>query len=176
MAVDRVVAPLLRVPLFAGLKPLQITEIARQAERLRFRRGQIITKAGQQGDGAFLIVSGDAACVERPELLATPEPIAPGSLVGEMAMLIEHEFGSTVIAEGELVLSLKITRAALHAQMLDDSALAEHLRSRIAERLRRVQEELRLIDGALAACSAEPIDEGDEAEALPVVPKIARAS
>jgi hypothetical protein len=35
MAIDRVVAPLLRVPLFAGLKPLQITEIARQAEKLR---------------------------------------------------------------------------------------------------------------------------------------------
>ena len=30
MAIDKLIAPLLRVPLFAGLKPLQITEIARQ--------------------------------------------------------------------------------------------------------------------------------------------------
>jgi CRP-like cAMP-binding protein len=174
MPVDRVVAPLLRVPLFEGLKPLQITEIARQAERLRFRHGQIITKAGEPGDGAFLIVSGDAACVEKPEVLATPEPIAPGSLVGEMAMLIEHDYGSTVIAQGELVLCLKITRAAMHAQMLDDSALAEHLRSRIAERLHRVQEELRQIDDALAACSTEAVEEKEPA--LSSLPRIARAS
>jgi ElaB/YqjD/DUF883 family membrane-anchored ribosome-binding protein len=91
-----------------------------------------------------------------------------------MAMLIEHDYGSTVIAQGELVLCLKITRAAMHAQMLDDSALAEHLRSRIAERLHRVQEELRQIDDALAACSTEAVEEKEPA--LSSLPRIARAS
>jgi CRP-like cAMP-binding protein len=171
MAIDRVVAPLLRVPLFAGLKPLQITEIARQAEKLSFRPNQIITKAGQAGDGAFLIVSGLAVCVEDPEPLASPEPIAPGSLIGEMAMLTEHEYGSTVVAQ-ERVLSLKITRAALHAQMLEDSALAEHFRERISARLRRVQEQLRQIDSALAACSSEP----PVSSSVFDLPRIARAS
>jgi CRP-like cAMP-binding protein len=171
MAIDRVVAALLRVPLFAGLKPLQITEIARQAEKLSFRPNQIITKSGQPGDGAFLIVAGQAACVERLEVLATPEPIAPGSLVGEMAMLVEHEYGSTVVAQ-ERVLCLKITRAALQAQMLDDSSLAEHFRERIAERLRRVREELREIDSALAACGSE----SPEPSVVADLPRIARAS
>src|SRR6185436_8542068 len=54
MAIDRLVAPLLRVPLFAGLKPLQLTELARQAERVKFQRGDVITKAGEPGDGAYL--------------------------------------------------------------------------------------------------------------------------
>jgi CRP-like cAMP-binding protein len=171
MAIDKVVAPLLRVPLFAGLKPLQITEIARQAEKLSFRPNQIITKAGQPGDGAFLIVAGQAACVEGPDMLATPEPVAPGSLIGEMAMLVEHEYGTTVVAH-ERVLSLKITRAALHAQMLEDTALAEHFRERIAARLRRVREELRQIDSALAACGTSP----PEQPALVDLPRIARAS
>ncbi len=172
MAIDKVVAALLRVPLFAGLKPLQITEIGRQAEKLSFRPNQVITKAGQPGDGAFLIVGGQAASVEEgSEQLATPEPVAPGSLIGEMAMLIEHEFGSTIVAQ-ERVLCLKITRGSLHAQMLDDSSLAEHFRERIAARLRRVHEELRQIDSALAACgSAEP----DDAPAADL-PRIARAS
>jgi CRP-like cAMP-binding protein len=53
MAIDRLVAPLLRVPLLAGLKPLQITELARQAERVVFRRGDTITRAGEPADGAF---------------------------------------------------------------------------------------------------------------------------
>ena len=60
MAIDRLVAPLLRVPLLAGLKPLQITELARQAERAVFRRGDTITRAGEPADGAYLIVSGMA--------------------------------------------------------------------------------------------------------------------
>ena len=173
MPIDRVVAPLLRVPLFAGLRPLQITEIARQAEKLSFRPQQIITKIGQPGDGAFLIVSGQAICVEPLDNLAPPEPVTAGSMVGEMAMLVEHEYGSTIVAQ-ERVLCLKITRAALHAQMLDDSALAEHFRIRIAERLRRVQAELREIDGALAACST---DAPATAEAgAPALAQLAKAS
>jgi signal-transduction protein with cAMP-binding, CBS, and nucleotidyltransferase domain len=171
MAIDRVVAPLLRVPLFAGLKPLQITEIARQAEKLSFRPNQIITKAGQPGDGAFLIVAGLAVCVEDPEPLATPEPVAPGSLVGEMAMLTEHEYGSTIVAQ-ERVLCLKIARVTLHAQMLEDSSLAEHFRERISARLRRVREELRQIDSALAACGTDP----PVSSSVFDLPRVARAS
>jgi signal-transduction protein with cAMP-binding, CBS, and nucleotidyltransferase domain len=171
MAIDRIVAPLLRVPLFAGLKPLQITEISRQAEKLSFRPNQIITKSGEPGDGAFLIIAGQAACVEGPDVLATPEPVAPGSLIGEMAMLVEHEYGSTVVAQ-ERVLCIKIARATLHAQMLDDTSLAEHFRERIAARLRRVQAELRQIDGALAACGSSPPEETEAHD----LPRIARAS
>ena len=53
MAMDNLVAPLLRLPLFAGLKPLQLTEIVRRAERQSFWPGDLITKAGQPGDGGY---------------------------------------------------------------------------------------------------------------------------
>ena len=151
MPVDKIVVPLLRVPLFAGLRPLQISEIARQAERMRFRAGDIITKAGAPGDGAYVIVSGHADCVAGPQPLASPEPVEPGSLIGEMAMLVEHEFGFTIIAR-ERVLCLKITRTALHAQMLEDVSLAHYFQRHIAQRLRKVAEDLRQIDGVLAMC------------------------
>ena len=123
MAIDKLVAPLLRVPLFAGLKPLQLTEIARQAERVKFRPGDVITKAGEPGDGAYLIVSGPAEHVEPPDLEAAAGPVEPGSLIGEMAMLVEHAYRATVVAR-DRVFCLKIMRAAVHAQMLEDAALA----------------------------------------------------
>lgn len=151
MSMDRLVAPLLRVPLFVGLRPLQITELARLAERVKFRRGDVITEAGKPGDGALLIVSGPAERVVRPGFAGATEPIEPGSLVGEMAMLIEHEYRATVIAR-DRVLCLKFTRAAVHAQMLDDPALASHFERRIRERLAHVADELRQIDGILAKC------------------------
>jgi CRP-like cAMP-binding protein len=150
MAIGKLVAPLLRVPLFAGLKPLQITEIARQAERCRFRAGDTITRAGEPADGAYLIASGLA---ERVGDEGGREPVEPGSLIGEIAMLVEHNYGATVAAR-EQVLCLKITRAAMRAQLAEEPALALHFQRRIAGRLSRVAEDLQRIDDALAACAA----------------------
>lgn len=152
MAIDRLVAPLLRVPIFAGLNALQITEIARQTERLKYRQGDFITHAGAAGDGAYLIVSGPAERL-RAGFATASEPIEPGSLVGEMAMLVEHAYRATVVAR-DRVLCLKITRAALQAQMLDDASLARHFERHLRERLTRVAQDLRQIDGILAACGS----------------------
>ena len=154
MAIDRLVAPLLRVPLFAGLKPLQITELARQAERVKFRRGDVIAKAGEPGDGAYLIVSGPAEHMEPSDAETATGPIEAGSLIGEMAMLVEHEYRATVIAL-DRVLCLKFTRVAVRAQMLEDAALARHFERRICERLSRVVDDLRQIDSILAACGSD---------------------
>jgi CRP/FNR family transcriptional regulator, cyclic AMP receptor protein len=153
MPTDRLVAPLLRVPILAGLRPLQISEVARHAERRKFRGGDIITQAGEPGDGAYLVVSGRCDRVVRSGFAAASEPIEPGSLVGEMAMLIEHEYRTTVIAR-DRVLCLKILRAALHAQMLEDAGLARHLERCISDRLVKVSEDLRSIDRMLAACGS----------------------
>ncbi len=145
MTTDNLVAPLSRLPIFAGLKPSQLTQITQAAERLRYWPGDVITKAGQTGDGAYLIVSGTAQRVAGSGATATPENVAPGSLVGEMAMLIEHEYTSTIVA-GDRVFCLKILRSALHAQMLADPSLAQHFHDRVTEQLVRTAEELRRID------------------------------
>ena len=162
MAIDRLVAPLLRVPLFAGLKPLQITELARRAERVKFRRGDTITKAGAPGDGAYLVVSGLAEHVASADPESPAEPIEPGSLVGEMAMLVEHDYRATVVARDD-VLCLKITRTAMCAQMLEDVALAQHFERRIFERLSRVADDLRRIERIIAACGSNPKQPADDA-------------
>jgi CRP-like cAMP-binding protein len=155
MSIQALIAPLLRVVLFQGLKPLQITEIARQADRIVFKRGDVITAEGADSDGAYLIVSGDVDYIGEN---GATQPVEAGSLIGEMGMLIEHTFGATVIARGS-VRALKITRDAMHEQMLADPALAEHLMQRIASRLVKVADELRRIDSALGGYSADT-DEG----------------
>ncbi len=95
MAIDKLVAPLLRVPLFAGLKPLQLTEIARQAERISFRPGGTITDGGPARRRRL----SDRCRRGRPSVSGDREQaIEPGSLVGEIAMLAEHVYGATVMA------------------------------------------------------------------------------
>jgi len=149
MAHDALVDPLQCVALFQGLKPLQIAEIARQAERIVFRPGDTIIEEGGEGDAAILIVAGDAVRTSGPEIQDTGERILPGSMIGEMAMLIDTEHTSTIIAEGP-VRALKITRASLHGQMAADPSLADHFVNKIIGRLHALAEELRYIDRVLA--------------------------
>ena len=178
MAIDKLVAPLLRVPLFMGLRPLQLTEIARQAERISFRRGSTIVQAGAPGDGAYLIVSGEAVRMPSGGAPIPAQPIEPGSLVGELAMLTEHAYGATVVADGR-VHALKIARAAMHAQMRDDPALADHFTRMLSDRLAQVAAEMRAIDQMLAKATGEPTPDmpldPESNAALPDGPQVAIA-
>ena len=148
MAFDHIVVSLARIPIFAELGPLQIGRIAQQAEHCWFRHGDVITRAGAPGDGAYLILTGDARRMSRVGSPAPSEAIAAGSLVGELAMLVEHIYGATVVADG-LVNCLKLARAMLHDQMCADPDIAERLARVIKRRLQLTAAELRSIDRLL---------------------------
>lgn len=149
MAIDALVKPFLCLELFQGLRPLQLTEIVRNAERIAYRAGSVIMTMGQPGDAAVLVVSEGALRTQGPDITDRAQPVAPGSLLGELAMLVEHVYGSTVVAAGP-VRALRLPRTAMHAMMLEDRRLADHFVSRIADRLTRVANELRRIDSGLA--------------------------
>lgn len=175
MAIDKMVGPLLRVPILSGLRPLQLTEIARRAERIVFRSGSIITHAGAEGDGAYLIVSGVAERLPDANSSEPAEPIEPGSLVGEMAMLVEHIFRATVVARGR-VNCLKIARTTLYEQMEQDPRLADHFTTMLASRLRNVAAEMRQIDELLAhQCGGENAPSAPLALTSAVFPDTPRA-
>lgn len=153
MAIDALVKPLLLVELFRGLRPLQITEIARRSFRTVYKPGETIMAADEAGDYAVLIVSGRAVRIAAPGEMGLSEELPEGTLLGEMAMLIETTHSSTVIAETP-VRALRIARSELHEQMAEDRSLADHFMQRIRDRLVVMSEELRRIDGALAQSDA----------------------
>ncbi|MGQ0455932.1 MAG: cyclic nucleotide-binding domain-containing protein [Hyphomicrobium sp.] len=148
MAIDAFVKPLLALPLFRGLKPLQITEIARRADRIVYRAGESIVRENQAGDAAILIISGEAVRVSQDNGDAA-ERVLEGSMIGELAMLVETIYTSTVIAKTS-VRALRFSRAEIHGAMHDDRSLAEHFSTQITARLKRLALELKSIDEALA--------------------------
>ncbi len=152
MAIDTIAQRLFELDMFHGLAPGQVESIAREAERIIFRDGQVIAQAGAEADGAFVLIAGRATAVGDPERPVHIDGIEAGSMIGEAAMLTEHEFGLTVVADGD-VRAIKITREMLRQRMLDDAALVEHFVGRVAARLTRVALELRLIDERLAVAS-----------------------
>ncbi|MEZ5818821.1 MAG: cyclic nucleotide-binding domain-containing protein [Hyphomicrobiaceae bacterium] len=156
MALDLIVARLSRLDLFRGLAPEQLARLARDADRMVFRDGQAIIKTGEDGDGAVVIVSGLGQTRADAERGVEAEDVETGSILGEAAMLTEHQHQVTVVAVGD-VRAVQITREALRAHMMDEPALADHFRLRLANRLQRVVVELRLIDEELASAGRPEI-------------------
>jgi CRP-like cAMP-binding protein len=152
MASETFIGPLLRVSLFQGLSQPQLAGLARRAERVMFRIGQTIIKSGDVGDGAFLLIVGEGGIVGDNTPGQSPRDmtvVQTGSLVGEMSMLIDTEYSTTIVAK-TAVRALKITRAALYAQMERDPELAAHFVAKISSRLRDFTDELRQIESGLA--------------------------
>ena len=52
MAIDAIIQPLLKLEIFQGLKPLQITEIARRAYRVVYKPGDVILREHADGEAA----------------------------------------------------------------------------------------------------------------------------
>jgi len=153
MAIDALVKPFLRLPLFKGLKPLQLTEIVRRAERIVYRPGQALIEEDKAGDAAIVIVSGEAVIMRAGEDVHTAEPVAEGSMVGELAMLVDTVHTATVVAKSP-VRALRLTRSEMQDLMMEDRALAEHFSDKITQRLVTLASELKAIDQALAEISA----------------------
>jgi signal-transduction protein with cAMP-binding, CBS, and nucleotidyltransferase domain len=150
MASMKIVESLQQVAIFRGLEPSQLDELAGRTERIKFASGDFITRAGEAGSGAYLLVSGAVECLPAPGLADAPELVHPGSVIGQLAMLIEHAYRSTIVAR-ERACCLKITRAGIHAQMASDPALAQHFERHVTEHLRAVARQLREIDSLLQA-------------------------
>lgn len=153
MALDIVVQSLLGVELFAGLRPLQVAELARRSDRIVYKPGDHIITEGAIGDAAVLIVKGDAIRISGPSMVEPLDAVADGSLVGEMAMLIETGHTSTIVARG-MTRAIRLTRDGVLAQIEADPSLADHLSQKLAKRLDAMSRQLREIDDAFAQFDA----------------------
>lgn len=149
MTFASLIEPLRSVALFQGLRPLQISEIARRADRVIFKPGEAIIGEGSAGDAAYLIVSGKAVRTAGPSADDESEAVGPGTIVGEMAMLVETTYSSTVICQ-EPIKALKISREDLLEQMGRDIGLADHIIDKLSNRLKRLANDLRKVDQTLA--------------------------
>lgn len=133
---------------FRGLSQDRIERIARGAERMLFKPGQPMIRAGKTGEAAFLIIAGETF-VQAEDGLGAGDTLVPGTLVGELAMLTEHTYAVTVLCRDQ-VRAVRFPRTLLHAEMAEDPELAEHFIAKVASRLTRIAIELRRLDEALA--------------------------
>lgn len=133
------------VQLFNGLSVDQLKSIAECTDIVWFDSGAAMTQAGEPGASAFLVVEGVVTVADAAAPSGFDEPMGPGTLVGELAMLTEVCYSATVVA-AEPVRALAITREALHQVMEADPSIAEHCSGKLVRRLSGLADDLRAVD------------------------------
>ena len=140
--VERLIGSALKVPLFHGLAPHDMSQLVSRAERVLFQPGDALIRNGEMGDAALLVITGRATQFNAYTSTRPYEPIGPGSLVGEMAMLIETTHHVTVVAD-ETIKALRFSRPMIETLMAEQPNLADHFVRRIATRLNGLADEMR---------------------------------
>ena len=123
---------LARVPLFAGLEPDALEQLAEAAGELDFPPGRYIVHQGQVGSGLYVILAGEARVVRGTDLLAR---LGPGDFFGELAVLDQQPRSASVVAE-QPVRCLALACWDVLAILEREPRLALNLLRALAARLR----------------------------------------
>jgi CRP/FNR family transcriptional regulator, cyclic AMP receptor protein len=143
------------LPIFSGLSEKQLGLIVNAAVKVFFEAGENLILKDERGDTALLIMTGAARCLQFPGAPAASENIEPGSLVGELAMLVDTVHPFTVQAR-DRVRALALKRGALKRVMEREPAIAQKISNNLVLRLRNFARDLRRLDNYLAEIEASP--------------------
>ncbi len=92
-----------RVPLFAGLSPADLKQVAAVANEEVFADGELIAQQGEQGDVMFVIVTGEVrVCIEIDGRETEVARRKRGDFVGELAVVNREPRNATLIASGDV--------------------------------------------------------------------------
>jgi CRP-like cAMP-binding protein len=146
---DHKIELLQQVPLFAGLSEELLGAIADSGQKAFFEAGERLVTVEETGSAAYLIMTGKAGCsrIEGGETLT--EDLWPGTLVGELGMLVETVHNVTVTAQ-ERLRALAFHRDAFRSVMEAHPELAQHIAEKLLVRLHGLAAEIRTVDERLA--------------------------
>jgi CRP-like cAMP-binding protein len=153
MSLDSTVELLDQIPIFNGLSHLQLTAIASIGKKVFFGEGEKILENGKAGEAAFIILSGKADSISGEEGAEITETLLPGSLLGELAMLVEMTYTLTITAT-ERVRALEISREQLRTVLEADPSMAQHFSDKLMQRLLDLANQLMAVDEQVAAIEA----------------------
>ncbi len=86
MTIDAEVQALSRVPLLEGLEPSKLRLLAFISDRMEFQDGEILCHQGDDGDSAFVVLSGEVAVFVDENEVAR---VGQYAIIGEIAILCD---------------------------------------------------------------------------------------
>ncbi len=99
MSLQEEVDLLRTIPLFSRIEPSRLKLLAFTAQRLTFAPGDLLCRQGDEGDAAYIIITGDAdVLVESDSGAVKVAALGPNDLLGENAILCDVPRTATVKA------------------------------------------------------------------------------
>lgn len=140
-------------PLFAGVQPADLDQLASHASERRFDAGEMLVRRGEPGQSLIVLVYGrsrvSASSAEGREV--TLGLLGPGSVIGDMGMLDGKPRSADVIAMSAGA-ALVLERSVVLPFLRERPDVLLHLLELLCERLRRANAALE--DLALAPLAA----------------------
>ncbi|HUC36941.1 MAG TPA: cyclic nucleotide-binding domain-containing protein [Acidimicrobiales bacterium] len=117
-------------------RPAELKRLRGLGTHVRTKEGTELTRSGERGREAMLVLSGTAACLVGGKEVGS---IGPGEFVGEVALLDHGPRTATVIAETHMEL-LVFDRPEFDTLVERSPTLARRMLVALAGRLRRANE------------------------------------
>jgi CRP-like cAMP-binding protein len=108
-------AQLSAMPLFAGLKPRELSEVAGAITQRHVKEGKSVIKEGNWGHEFVLVLEGEIEIHRDGQLV---DVTGPGSYVGELAVLDDVRRNADVIARTPVIVGT--IEAGLFRSLLDE--------------------------------------------------------
>ncbi|GAB2184988.1 cyclic nucleotide-binding domain-containing protein [Roseibium sp. LAB1] len=103
MTLETEVEALRKVPLFRGIDETKLRLLAFISDRTEYPAGERLCSQGEEGDCAFIILSGDAdVLVDTPEGEKKVAQVSENSIVGEIAILCDVPRTATLVAANDM--------------------------------------------------------------------------
>ncbi len=132
MALQEDVALLAALPPFKPFTEEALRLLAFSSDSRILRQGDVLFRAGQMSDGAYLVRTGSLMVVMTGEPGETVVP--PGGLVGESGLIVETEFRFTAVAR-EASSVLHLPRSAVRKVLQEFPDVALEMKRGIENRL-----------------------------------------
>jgi CRP/FNR family transcriptional regulator, cyclic AMP receptor protein len=138
-----------KVPLFAHLDPAKLKLLAFTSTRASFKPGQELFHQGDEGDAAYLILSGEADVVaDTPSGEVTVATVGQNAVVGEIAILCEVPRTASVRATSPLE-TLKIEKEHFLRLIREFPDMGVEIMRELGQRLTKTTTELSQARSAL---------------------------
>ncbi len=142
MSLEEDASLLAKVELFANVAPRRLKLLALASSRVLFAPGQDLCVEGDEGNEAFILISGEADVkVTTPSGVATVARLKRHDIVGEMAILRDMPRTATVTAASD-VTTLRLGKQDFLNVMREFPEVAVAVMRSLADRLARTTSEL----------------------------------
>jgi CRP-like cAMP-binding protein len=148
MALDDDMAVLARQNLLGLMERDALRLVAFAAESRILRAGDVLFRAGESSDSAFLVISGAVALTTGDDGRAADEIAGAGALIGEMALFAAIERPVTAIAR-EPSQVMKLSRSVMRRVLGESPGSAQAIADAIGDRLQGFVGELAGVQAAL---------------------------